>query len=79
MLTIRFKSDNLDKKPHITSFHTNNLYKKPSHTNNSHKNHHTNLQTNIIIMIIDISVVINQINKHKAKMYDQCAYTSNYY
>ena len=33
------------------------------------KNHHTN------IMRINIFVVINQINKHKAKIYDQCMYT----
>ena len=70
-----FKSNNMYKKPS----HTNNIHKKPSHTNNScekpsHitirvKNHHTN------IMRINIFVVINQINKHKAKIYDQCMYT----
>ena len=59
--------------------HTNNIHKKPSHTNNScekpsHisilvKNHYTN------IMRINIFAIINQINKHKTKMYDQCMYT----
>ena len=37
---------------------------KNDHTNNSHKNHYTN---NFII--------INQINKHKAKIYNCCMYT----
>ena len=49
--------------------HANNLYKKPLHTNNSHKHHHTNPETNIIITRINIFVVINQINKHKPKIY----------
>ena len=42
---------------------------------NSHKNHHTNPQTNIIITGINIFVVINQTNKHEAKIYNQCTYT----
>ena len=33
------------------------------------------LQSNIIITRINIFVVINQINKHKAKIYNQCTYT----
>ena len=32
-------------------------------------------QTNIITVRINIFVVINQINKHKAKIYNQCRYT----
>ena len=63
------------------SSHTSNMHKKPSHTNNLHeksphknhgiliicmKNHYAN------IMRINIFVVINQINKHKAKIYNQC-------
>ena len=52
----------------ITLFHTNsNLLK----VFNTHKNH----ETNIIITRINILVVINQINKHKAKIYNQCTYT----
>ena len=39
---------------------------------NAHKNHLTNPQTNIIITRINIFVVINQTNKHKAKIYNQC-------
>ena len=75
---------------HITPFHTknnfkrNNPYKKPSHTNNpyekaSHTNHHIltirmkNHYTNIIR--INIFAVINQTNKHKAKIYNQCTHT----
>ena len=42
---------------------------------NAHKNHLTNPQTNIIITRINIFVVINQINKHKAKIYNHCKYT----
>ena len=57
--------------------HTNNSYEKPSHTNHRTltirvknyrtltilmKNHYTN------IMRINIFVVINQTNKHKAKI-----------
>ena len=74
------------------------MHKKPSHTNNSNKNHHTltirmknhhiltirmknysqtifikNHYTNI--MRINIFVVINQINKHKAKICNHCTYT----
>ena len=41
---------------------------------NAHKNHLTNPQTNIITRI-NIFVVINQINKHKAKIYNHCMYT----
>ena len=41
---------------------------------NAHKNHLTNPQTNIIIMRINIFVLINQTNKHKAKIYNQCKY-----
>ena len=55
--------------------HTNNLHKKLTHTKNSHKNQHTNPQTSIIIMIINIFVVINQINKHKVKICNHCMYT----
>ena len=52
--------------------YTNNPYEKPSHTNDRTltirmKNHYTN------IMRINIFVVINQTNKHKAKIYNQCA------
>ena len=39
------------------------------HTNNSHKNHHTNTTR------VNIFVIINQINKHKAKIYNHCTYT----
>ena len=46
---------------------------------NAHKNHLTNPQTNIIITRINIFVVINQINKHKAKTCNHCTYTQNYY
>ena len=42
---------------------------------NSHKNHRTNPLTNIIITRINIFVAINQTNKHKAKIYNQCTYT----
>ena len=38
---------------------------------NAHKNHLTNPQTNIITRT-NIFVVINQTNKHKAKIYNQC-------
>ena len=41
---------------------------------NSHKNHLKKPQTNNITRI-NISVVINQINKHKAKIYDNCTCT----
>ena len=41
---------------------------------NSHKNHLKKPQANIITRI-NISVVINQINKHKAKIHDHCTYT----
>ena len=41
--------------------YTNNFYKKSSHTNNSYKNHYTNITR------INIFIVINQINKHIAK------------
>ena len=41
---------------------------------NSHKNHLKKPQTNIITRI-NIFVVINQINKHKAKIYNHCTYT----
>ena len=64
--------------------HTNNLYEKTSHTNHCTlticmKNHHIltirmkNHQTNIVR--INIFVVINQINKHTVKIYNQCTYT----
>ena len=52
---------------------------KNHYTNNSHKNHRIltirmkNRYTNI--RRINIFVVINQVNKHKAKIYDQCTYT----
>ena len=42
------------------------------------KNHLKKLQTNIITRI-NISITINQINKHKAKIYNHCVYTHNYY
>ena len=38
------------------------------------KNHLKKLQTNIITRI-NTSITINQINKHKAKIYNQCMYT----
>ena len=41
---------------------------KNHYTNNSHKNQYTN---NFMIFF----VVINQINQHKAKIYNQCKYT----
>ena len=41
---------------------------------NAHKNHLTKPQTNIITGI-NIFVVINQINKHKANIYNHCKYT----
>ena len=45
------------------------MYKKPSHTNNSHeKALYKNYENNIF-------VVINQINKCKAKMCNHCVYT----
>ena len=42
------------------------------------KNHLKEPQTNITIRI-NISITINQINKHKAKIYNHCVYTHNYY
>ena len=42
------------------------------------KNHLKEPQTNIITRI-NISITINQINKHKAKIYNHCMYTHNYY
>ena len=57
----------------------NNSCEKLPHTNNSHKNHHIltirmkSHYTNITR--INIFVVINQINKHKAKIYNHCMYT----
>ena len=62
-------TSNLYKKPS----HTSNLHKNPSHTNNAHKNQHKTPQTNI--MRINIFVVINKANKHKAKIYNHCKYT----
>ena len=47
-------------------------------TINFHKNHLKKPQTNIITRI-NIFVVINQVNKHKAKTYNNCVYTHNYY
>ena len=69
---------------HKKSSHTNNMHKKPSHTNNlyekpPHKNHRIlticmkKHYTNIVR--INIFAVINQINKHKANIYNQCMYT----
>ena len=57
----------MHKKP----LHTNNLHEKSPHKNHGiliicMKNHYAN------IMRINIFVVINQINKHKAKIYNQC-------
>ena len=55
------------------------------------KNHYTkNLHEKTIIQTIRVKdhhsknfmiffVVINEINKHKAKIYHQCMYTHNYY
>ena len=43
----------------------------PFHTNHSHKKK----SYIIIIMSINIFVVINQINKHKVKIYNNCTYT----
>ena len=43
----------------------------PFHTNDSHKK----TSYIIIIMRINIFVVINQINKHKLKIYNHCKYT----
>ena len=42
---------------------------KNHYPNNFHKNHHTNITR------INIFVAINQINKYKAKTYNQCMYT----
>ena len=42
---------------------------KNHYANNFHKNHHTNITR------INILVAIDQINKHKAKIYNQCMYT----
>ena len=42
------------------------------------KNYLKKLQTNIITRI-NISITINQINKLKAKIYNHCVYTHNYY
>ena len=67
-------TNNLHQKPsHKKSSCTSNLYKKPSHTNNAHKNQHKTPQTNI--MRINIFVVINKANKHRAKIYNHCKYT----
>ena len=76
-------TNNLYKKPP----HTNISHKKPSVRMKNHhtlttrmKNHHiltifiiTITQTNI--MRINIFIVMNQINKHKAKIYNHCNYT----
>ena len=45
----------------------------PFHTNHSHKK--TSYIIIIIIMSINIFVVINQIKKHKVKIYNDCTYT----
>ena len=77
---INFKRNNPYEKPS----HTNNPYKKPTHTNNpyekpSHTNQHIlticmkNHYTNF--MRINIFLFINQTNKHKAKIYNQCTHT----
>ena len=52
----------------MKNHYTNNFHKN-HYTNNFYKNHHTN------IIRINIFVVINQINKHKAKIYNHCVYT----
>ena len=59
------------KNTYITLFILKIIFKSI----NAHKNHLTNPQTNIIITRINIFVVINQINKHKAKIYNHCKYT----
>ena len=45
------------------------------------KNHYTNnsCKRPSLRQFYDIFVVINQMNKHKAKIYNQCMYTHNYY
>ena len=61
-------------------FHTNNFFKSI----NSHKSYHTNPQINIITIkehyenktYFVIFVVINHIMRHKAKIYNQCTYTT---
>ena len=58
------------KNTYITLFILKIIFKSI----NAHKNHLTNPQTNIITRI-NIFVVINQINKHKAKIYNHCKYT----
>ena len=59
------------KNTYITLFILKIIFKSI----NAHKNHLTNPQTNIIITRINIFVDINQINKHKAKIYNHCKYT----
>ena len=68
------KSNNVHKKTHqiltirMKNHYTNNFHKN-HYTNNFYKNHHTNITR------INIFVVINQINKHKARIYNHCMYT----
>ena len=57
------------KSTYITLFILKIIFKSI----NAHKNHLTNPQTNITG--INIFVVINQIDKHKAKIYNHCKYT----
>ena len=51
------------------------LSNTPFHTINSHKNHHTNPPNKHYENLLIKSIVINQINKHKVKIYIQCTYT----
>ena len=53
------------------TYKSENLLMIPFHTNHSHKKK----SYIIIIMSINIFVVINQINKHKVKIYNNCTYT----
>ena len=59
------------KNTYITLFILKIIFKSI----NAHKNHHTNPKTNNIATRINIFVVINQVNKHKTKIYNQCTYT----
>ena len=49
----------------------------PFHTNHSHKktSYIIIIIIIIIIMSINIFIIINQINKHKVKIYNDCTYT----
>ena len=70
---------------HITTFHTKNNFKRNNLHKKNHriltirmKNHHIltiRMENHYTNMRINIFVVINQTNKHKAKIYNHWTYT----